>query len=255
MYSDYHVHSLFSFDSKEKPETMIERAITLGMKQICFTEHQDFNWPVASENPMIDFKKYNTAITDLKNKYAGKIEILKGMELGLTTDTLDECRSLLAREQFDFVIGSLHVVDNMDPYYKDFWSSHTDRDAFEKYFQDILTCLKSFTDISTLGHLDYIVRCCPNKDANYSVSDYMDVIDEILKIIIAKNICLEINTASLSRGLSFAMPHPNILKRYKELGGLYVTVGSDAHRVEDLGRDFDIVSEIIQYYDLKLYTI
>ena len=255
MYSDYHVRSFFSFDSKENPENIIEKAISLQMKQICFTDHQDFNWPVVGENPQIDFERYNTTISLLKETYKSQIENLKGIELGLTTDTLSECRSLLAREKFDFVIGSMHVVDNMDSYYQDFWGCHTDRDAVEKYFSNILKCLKSFTNISTLGHLDYIVRCCPNKDANYSVSDYQDMIDEILKIIIEKNICLEINTASLSRGLSFTMPHPDILKRYKELGGTYVTVGSDAHCVKDLGRYFDTAKDIIEKYGFDVCTV
>ena len=83
MFSDYHVHSSFSFDSEESPRAIVEKAIALGMKQICFTDHQDFNWPIEGESPYIDFPKYFEALNSLRNEYSSKINILKGVELGL----------------------------------------------------------------------------------------------------------------------------------------------------------------------------
>ena len=102
--------------------------------------------------------------------------------------------------------------------------------------------------------MDYIVRYSPNKDSNYSVFDYQDIIDEILKLIINKNIKLEINTSNLAKGFHFTNPHTDIIKRYQELGGEYVTVGSDAHKAQNIGYGFDIAKEIIEKYDLKVYT-
>ena len=95
MFSDYHVHSSFSFDSEESPRVIVEKAIALGMKQICFTDHQDFNWPIEGESPYIDFPKYFEALNFLRNEYSSKINILKGVELGLTSDNFSLCHKLL----------------------------------------------------------------------------------------------------------------------------------------------------------------
>lgn len=254
MFSDYHIHSEFSFDSDEKINNIITRAVTLGMKQIAITDHQDFNWPVLGEYPSIDVEKYFSAIDTARNKYSNQIQILKGIELGLMKDTKTQCQNLIASNAFDFVIGSCHIVNNMDPYYSDFWKNRNDRTTFELYFNTLLEGIEMFNQIDTLGHMDYIVRYSPNKDSNYSVTDYSDVIDMILKRIISKDIKLEINTANLAKGFSFPNPHTNIIKRYQELGGKYITVGSDAHKAEDIGYGFDIVKEIVEKFNLKVYT-
>lgn len=152
----------------------------------------------------------------------------------------------------------------MDPYYAEFWEGKNDRDCFELYFKTLLDSLKFFIGrntcttphtVNTLGHLDYIVRYSPNKDNNYSVADYIDVIDEILKMIIENDIKLEINTSNFSKGFDFPNPHTDIIRRYKELGGLYVTVGSDAHKAQFIGSGFDLVEKIVEKYKLKVFTI
>ena len=255
MFSDYHVHSGFSFDSDETLDNIITKAISLGMKQIAITDHQDFNWPVPGESPSIPVADYFSAIDSAREKHAGQIHILKGIELGLMNGTKTQCQNLIASNAFDFVIGSCHIVDNMDPYYTEFWKERKDRAAFELYFHTLLDGLKMFDSIDTLGHMDYIVRYSPNKDTNYSAADYTDVIDEILNFIINKNIKLEINTANLAKGFTFPNPHTDIIKRYKELGGEYVTVGSDAHKACDIGYGFDKIREITDKYCLKIFTI
>ncbi len=254
MFSDYHVHSSFSFDSDESPENIIKQALQLNMKQICFTDHQDYLWPIEGESPFLDFNKYFNTLSSLQEKYKHQIEILIGIEIGFTKENASLNKELVNRYPFDFVIGSCHVVDNMDPYYKEFWQGRDDRDAFELYFNTLLTGLKNFNSFDTIGHLDYIVRYSPNKDANYSPLDYQDIIDEILKLIIDKNIKLEINTANLSKGFTYPNPQTDIIKRYKELGGEYVTVGSDAHKAEHIGYRFDVAKDIIENYSLNIFT-
>lgn len=254
MFSDYHVHSEFSFDSDEKIDNIINYAISHNMPQIAITDHQDFNWPVKGEVPSIKIEKYSAVIDNARNHYSNQIQILKGIELGLMKDTKTQCRNLIASNAFDFVIGSCHIVDNMDPYYSEFWKGRNDRDAFELYFNTLLEGIQMFDRIDTLGHMDYIVRYSPNRDSNYSVADYSDVIDLILKLIISKGICLEINTANWAKGFSFPNPHTDIIKRYRELGGEYVTIGSDAHKAESIGYGFDMVNDIVKKYNLKVFT-
>lgn len=255
MFSDYHVHSSFSFDSDETMENIITSAISLGMKQICITDHQDFNLPVAGETPLINIEEYLSSISKLQSKYKDQIQILSGIELGLMNGNEQLCSALLSRHNFDFVIGSCHVVDNRDAYYPAFWAKRTDREAFELYFNTLLHALKNFHNIDALGHLDYIVRYSPNKAANYSAHDYQDIIDEILKFIINNDIKLEINTSNFANGFDFPNPHTDIIKRYKELGGTYVTIGSDAHNARDIGYCFEKAETIVGKYSLKIFTI
>ena len=141
----------------------------------------------------------------------------------------------------------------MDPYVPAFWKNKNDKVAFESYFKTMHQALKSFHQIDALGHMDYIVRYCPNKDLNYFVSDYLDYIDEILKLIIQKEIKLEINTANLAKNFDFPNPHTDILKRYRELGGNLVTIGSDAHKAANIGYEFSKISDLIDRFDLKVY--
>ena len=255
MYSDYHVHSNFSFDSEENPENIVSTAIHLGMSQICITDHQDYNWPIPTESPQIDIQKYSSTIQALQKKYSSKIQLIKGIEIGLAIDNVKENSDFINNGHFEFVIGSCHIVDNMDPYYSDFWNNRKDRDAFELYFKTLLSNLKLFNNIDSLGHLDYVVRYSPNRDANYSVLDYQDMIDEILKLIIDKNIKLEINTSNLAKGFDFANPHTDIIERYSQLGGQYITVGSDAHKANQIGYGFDYVKKLVKQYNLKVFTV
>ena len=113
--------------------------------------------------------------------------------------------------------------------------------------------LKDFIHVDTLGHLDYIVRYCPSRDANYNpMVDQKEVIDNILNLLIERDICLEINTSNLAKGFDFAHPHPDILKRYVELGGKKVTIGSDAHQADKLGYGFNDVKTLIEELNLEV---
>lgn len=252
MLSDYHIHSHFSNDSNENTENIVKRAIELGMKSICFTDHQDFCWPNPNECFDIDVENYFTELKDLQDKYRSSINIKIGAECGITPKNALENRQFVNSNTFDYIIGSCHIVDEMDPYYSEYWEGKSDRLAFEQYFKSLFSGLKLFNDIDTLGHIDYVVRYSPNKDANYSPSDYFDVIDEILKLIISKDIALEINTSAISKGLGFTNPHEDIIKRYAELGGKLAAVGSDAHVAKDLGCGFDIAERFLDKYNLVL---
>ena len=95
MYSDYHVHSNFSFDSKEEPEQIILTAIRLGMDQIVFTDHKDFNWPVTGEYPVLNVSEYTHTLLTLKEKYSRQIQVLIGIELGLMKGLVPQYKNLL----------------------------------------------------------------------------------------------------------------------------------------------------------------
>ena len=125
---------------------------------------------------------------------------------------------------------------------------------YREYFLSTLETVKAVEGFQSLGHLDYIVRYGYTKEKEYSYYKYAEIIDEILRELIRKGIALEVNTGGLKSGLSFPNPHPVILKRYKELGGSMVTVGSDAHIPEHIGYQFQILPQILSDAGFRYVT-
>ena len=252
---DSHNHTAFSADCDTPAEKMIEKAIALGLKYISMTDHMDLDFPY----PQLDFTfsvpEYFKKHEELREKYGNQITLLTGIELGLQPGIYDELKTLLKCWDFDFVIGSSHLVDRLDPYFPEYWSDKTETQGIIRYFETILENVAEFDDIDVYGHIDYIVRYGPTKAENYSYQKYQEILDEILKTLISKNIGLELNTAGLKYGLGFAHPHMDILKRYKELGGEILTIGSDGHKPEHLAYDFEKVPAILEECGFKYYTL
>ncbi|MDF2941680.1 MAG: hypothetical protein K0S01_538 [Herbinix sp.] len=256
--ADYHVHSDFSSDSKAPMEQMIEQAIRLGLKKLCFTDHMDIDYPqVNDHNFIFDVDVYGKKLLELKEHYHKQIELLMGIELGLQPHLTTQLSSLVNQYPFDFIIGSSHVVDHVDPYYPQYWENRTKKEGIQLYFESIIENCKSFQGFHIYGHLDYIIRYVPGQSetkATYSYSDYAELLDEVLKTIISYGKGIEINTAGYKYGLGFAHPKPEVISRYKELGGELITIGSDAHKPEHLAYDFNLVPELLKGLGFRYYA-
>ena len=253
--SDYHNHTYFSADCEASAESMIEKAISLGLSRLCITDHMDPDMNFPDMDFTFDIPEYQKKHKEWKEKYKDQIQILTGIELGLQPHIAKDLTQILASGHFDFVIGSAHLCDGIDPYFPEYWVGKTEYEGTYRYFEYILECIHAFDDFDVFGHVDYIVRYGPTKAENYSYHKYKEILDEILKALISKNIGLELNTAGLKYGLGFAHPHMDILKHYKELGGEIITVGSDGHKPEHLAYDFDKVPAILKEAGFEYYTM
>lgn len=255
-YSDFHLHTSFSGDSQTPMKDMIEQGIALGLKTMCFTEHMDLDYdPQCPENFELDTESYLKSYLYYKEEYKDKIDLRFGVELGLQPHLAETHKQYLASYPFDFVIGSSHLVHGIDPYYPKFFQSNDEHSCYLEYFESILENMNAFTDFDVYGHIDYIVRYCPNRNDNYSFSEYQDILDEILKKIISLGKGIEINTGGFKYGLGHPNPHEDILKRYRELGGEIITTGSDAHVTDYLGYEFAKASEILKSVGFSHYTV
>jgi len=256
--TDFHTHSYFSGDCDTPTETMITKAISLGMTHLCFTEHLDFYYPVR-EGESLDFNlatdQYRKEFLALKEKYDKKIHLLWGVELGLQKHIFSDLHDYTQTHPFDFVIASSHLCNGGDPYYPDFFEERSEEDVYHEYFCSILENVKNFSDYDVYGHLDYIVRYGPNKDARYSYEKYRDIFDVILKTIIENGKGIELNTGGVKYGLKDLHPATSILKRYKELGGEIITIGSDAHTPENLLGHFPRAGLVLKECGFQYYTI
>ena len=262
--ADMHMHTWFSTDSEACPRDMADEAVRKGLKTICFTDHfdkDDLEW---GEEGIFDVDAYFVEMQKLQEEYAGKLNIRIGIELGFRTYLKDYYEELTKKYPFDFVIGSVHNVPYKkdaegnilytDPAAEKLFTDRTDKEAYRLMMETTLENVRTSDCFQTLGHLDYVVRYGKSREKEYSYTDYADIIDEILKLLIEKEKGLEVNSAGLKYGLPFAHPHPDVLKRYRELGGEIIMIGADAHKPEHIAYDFAKAEEILKSCGFKYYT-
>lgn len=252
--SDFHTHSHFSSDSKAAIPDMVEKAALLGMDKICITDHMDYDYPKESGLTFVfDPDEYFTELEPIAERYLSKIKVLKGIELGLQPYLAERYNQLLQQYDFDFIIGSSHLAEGKDPYSPWYWEGKTTEEGIQTYFQSIIDNVKAFSGFQVYGHLDYIIRYIPDKSYVFTYEKYADYIDEALKTIILSGKGIEANTSGYKYGFGTTHPNMDILKRYRELGGEMITIGSDGHKPEHLGYDFKEAEQMLlalgfQYY-------
>ena len=243
---DYHMHTRLSYDSEAQPEQMVLAARAAGLKEICFTDHVDYELDTQGNvraDMMYRTEDYSAAYDHLS---APDITIRRGVELGMTPWNKELMRQFLAQRHYDFVLGSIHHIDNFDPYYEAFWVGKTLREAEIRYFEVMLECVRLHDDYDVLGHLNYICKTPPHPThVPFPLSDYAEFVDEILKTLVAKGKGMEVNTSGVDRCGDF-LPGAEFLRRFKELGGEIVTVGSDAHAPDRVGQYTDRACQLVQ---------
>lgn len=254
MYWDTHMHCKFSGDSTAEPEDMILSAVQKGLDGICFTDHIDYDYPgpVSFQFPA---EEYFKTLEPLSMKYKNQITVHIGVELGLQPHLKQRYEKFLTKGDFDQVIASSHVVHGFDPYYPEFYKGKTEEEAYHEYFESILENVLVFDDFDVYGHIDYVVRYGPDKNANYTYEKYQDIIDEILKALIAKGKGIELNMAGFKYGLGHPHPTEAVLKRYRELGGEILTIGSDAHAPKQIAYDYHRLAGILKEAGFTHYTV
>lgn len=261
--ADQHTHCNFSTDSDATPESMIAGAIEKGLSHLCLTDHMDLDYPgTTKENPLFEFSvpDYFATLAPLKEACQDKLYLGIGIELGLRPGRNDlnaQMHKLLNNHSFDFVLSSVHLLDNDDPYYESYWQERSARDILSKYFNDMLASLKEYDNFDSLGHLDYLIRYIPPYcgDKDYTYKEYAEVLDEIFKLLIDKKKALEINTAGLIKGLPCFHPKLEVLKRYLELGGELLTIGSDGHSPDKIGTEFIKTEKFLHSCGVKGYFV
>ena len=245
MLTDYHVHTQFSDDSVYPMENVVKDAISLGLDEICITDHVDYgikvDWDSGQEiryrngEPFanVDYPSYVAQIAELQAKYKDAITIKLGLEFGIQTHTIPQYEALFRRYPFDFIILSIHQVEDKEFWTQDFQQGRTQQEYNERYYEEMLQVVKNYKNYSVLGHMDLIKRY--DKAGIYPFEKLKPMIAEILKIVIADGKGIEVNTSSHRYGLTDSMPSAAILRLYKDLGGSIITIGSDSHAPAHLG--------------------
>ena len=245
MLTDYHVHTQYSDDSVYPMEDVVRDAISLGLDEICFTDHVDYgikvDWDSGEEiryrngEPFanVDYPRYVAQIAELQAKYKDAIAIKLGLEFGVQTHTIPQYEALFCRYPFDFIILSIHQVEDKEFWTQDFQQGRTQQEYNERYYEEMLDVVKAYKNYSVLGHMDLIKRY--DNAGIYPFEKVRPLIAEILKTVIADGKGIELNTSFHRYGLSEPMPSVEILRLYKDLGGSILTIGSDSHAPAHLG--------------------
>lgn len=253
---DLHMHTSSSFDGNYSAAMMCESAIENGLATIAITDHFDVDF---FERHNLDFRQKSSYedICSVKDILSDKIRILRGIEMGQPTYDLALTEKSLARYEYDFVIGSIHNPRNQ-PDYGDFDYAALAQDEIyamlDNYFEEELMLAK-WNGFDTFAHLTYPMRYIVQAGRKDIVLDrYNDITDEIFKVLVANGKALEINTSGLRQPIGKTMPTEDYVKRFKDLGGEFLTLGSDAHFTEHVGAGIDEGYAIAERCGFKYVT-
>ena len=255
MKADYHIHTHYSDDSNDQMEEVVKDAIDLHLQEICFTDHVDYgiklDWDsgetiqyrhgMAIAN--VNYPLYVEEIEHLKEKYKDRITIKLGLEFGIQTHTIPKYNELFNKYPFDFIILSVHQVEDKEFWTQDFQKDRSQKEYNERYYQEILDVIQQYKNYSVLGHLDLIVRY--DRQGVYPFEKLKPILTEILTTVIKDGKGIEINTSSHRYGLNDLTPSKDILRLYKDLGGHIITIGSDTHKKEHLAERIQETKDIL----------
>ncbi len=240
---DYHIHSNFSFDVTDfSVEEYALRALELGLDEICFTDHIDY-CPPPYQNYTFDQGAQAQEIGRINEKYPN-ISLKRGVEVGLSLDYLEENKRAIDFD-YDFIIASQHIVDGYDIYLSPEYFDRGRDQAYYRYLENSLECLKVFDTWSVIGHIGYFSRFYKGENKKLTYLDASDVLDEMLSYAIHKGRGIELNSGAFALTGDF-LPPKDIVLRYIELGGEIFTLGSDSHNPTRLYDKLDIAVDMLK---------
>ena len=255
MLCDTHTHSKYSFDGCETIEDMCLSAIEQGVSVLAVTDHSEAMEGVPyNENERARILGAKAEIEAARAKFAGRIELLFGCELGQPHLNPDYAKCILQEFEFDYILGSLHFFKgNIDLYDVKYTPENVDF-YIRQYFEETKEMIEHGR-FHSLGHLDYIMRRF--KDCYKGLPTYRgyeDIVEEILKMLVQRDMALEINTSGLRKWMGELGMERWVLEKFRNLGGKYVTIGSDGHAKADIGKGIENAIELLRSAGFTSYT-
>ena len=246
MIFDSHSHTAFSADSEMRAQDALKNAQERGVG-IVFTEHLDLDYP-GELDFTFDPHAYWQAYEPLRGEC-----VRLGVEIGMWEQTRERSAAFAKEVPFDLVIGAIHLVDGDDIYYPEFYAGRQKAEVYHRYYEQMAENLRRHDFVDVLAHIDYIARYAPYANPEVSYGSFREDIDKILRAAIETDTVLELNTRRLGSRTACKELMP-VYARYHELGGRYVTLGSDAHTASAIGANFGAAEELAAMADLAIVT-
>lgn len=264
MLCDYHVHTIYSDDSVYKMEDVIKDGIKKGINELCFTDHVDYGIKRDVDDPLgpvylngqpisnVDYPEYYKEYLYLKEKYKDQMTLKFGLEFGIQVHTIPKYDALFKQYPFDFIILSIHQVGDLEFWTGDYQKGRTEKEYYERYYQELYDVVNLYHDYSVLGHMDLIKRY-DDQDGYDSFNNHKEMITQILETVIKDGKGIEINTSSVRYEIGDLTPSRDILKLYLKLGGTIITIGSDSHQEDHLGAYIEDTKKELKELGFKQY--
>jgi histidinol-phosphatase (PHP family) len=226
MLIDLHNHTPLCKHAKGNPDEYIKKAIKKGIKIYGFADHAPMNFDLKYRMSFEEMEKYEQNIKSLSQKY-DNIKILLGYEVDFTP----EVDKRVLNRDVDYLIGSVHFLDNWgfdNPEFIKEWQNRDVDDIYKEYFYLIEQMAKS-KQFDIVGHLDLI------KVFGYKPkTPIKDLAKNAIKEIKKASMAVEINTAGLRKPIKEIYPSFELLEMILE-ENIDITFSSDAHSPEQVG--------------------
>jgi histidinol-phosphatase (PHP family) len=250
-FADFHVHPDYSIDATGTIRQYCDRALEIGLSSICFTTHYDNNPRRVELDGYWNYNNSRVRLSDeLVRCYLEELErakiffadfglrVYRGLEIDYFPGIENEVERLRREFPLDFVIGSVHCLDDIAISEKReapaYFTTHSISQLAADYFR-LLNLAATCPGFDSLGHLDYYIRYCRDyygEDADQIEIERYDSIFDILK---KNNKGFEINTSPYRYGLEGFHPSQDIIKRAIIASVKIASIGSDSHKPAKLG--------------------
>jgi histidinol-phosphatase (PHP family) len=250
---DCHLHTVpFSCDASATLEGLIARGRELGLSALCTTEHVDFD-PQDECYGHYDYERHAALRTRIRAHPPAGLAVMIGAEIDYQRRFEGEVRAFLQAADYDFVIGSVHYAGGRFALVDDFFD-RPEQSSYMAYLEEVLHAAQSGL-FDVLGHLDIVKRRGVLHHGPFRPERYAEAIDAILRACVDTGTGLEINTSGLRQAPQETFPALPVVRRYRELGGEVLTIGSDAHTQADVGRDIDRALDVAQAAGLRAIAV
>ncbi len=241
---DYHLHSNHSMDGKQTLEEICERALALGLEEICITDHIEPHHPDPRADIPPVFPAWLAEIASVREKYP-QLVLCQGIEIGDNAPYREEILATLDALPLDFRLLSLHLVDNVDPFDPAYFEGKTQEQAYRRYVECRVESILNFKEYDAAAHLGYVGKFAPyppeSRPLRYRHAP--DEMDAMFRYMAENGKALEINASGL-RATDSPIPGTDIIRRFLELGGEFFTFGSDAHKTEHIYLHVETAKEL-----------
>lgn len=254
-FSDCHLHSDCSRDAEDPAMMMCEAAQRQGLYAVALTDHCECNDYYKEEYDRSVRQSYFEA-KKAAAVFQGRLRVYAGVELGQPLQDVKAAQDVLTTCGFDFVLASLHNLAGMEDFYFLDYDHQDVNELLTRYFDEILEMVR-WDGFDSLAHLTYPYRYITGDKGIPAqlYPDHGEVIDEILSLLVQNHKALELNTSGLRQKLGQTLPPPDVIRRFRQMGGKYVTIGSDAHRWGDIGAGVETGLSLLLQAGFDRFTI
>lgn len=231
---DSHLHTVRSPDANAMLDAYCALALERGIPELAITDHVDFD-PTMPAYGFSSFADRERDVREAASRWADRgLAIRFGVEVTYERRLEHDIRGWLAHHPHDYVIGSVHISE-VSPYkasnVRGFVAGRSLGDIVAPYFDEVIGAARSGL-FDTIGHLDFVKRYLVPHVMPADLALAPELYEPVLAALVETGTALEVNASGLRQLPRETYPAAPIVARYREMGGLHVTIGSDAHRTE-----------------------